>query len=94
MPAHKPRMTKTMSNNKVCPRCMIFVMEIKPLFRPGGAAEFFANGGKLPETKVFCNRCHNKNLPNGDEWGWLDITAPSLKNKHIPYDHSQVRRRS
>ena len=88
----RPRMIEVMSNNKVCPRCMVFCMERKPHFKPGGAALFFAHGGRLPETKVFCKKCMNADLPNGDEWGWADVTDSFLKNVHLEYDMRNVKR--
>jgi len=90
----KPRMVKVVSNNKVCPRCILFCMEVKPFFPARGAALYFAEGGRLPETKVFCQNCSNKNLPNGEEWGWIDVTDPSLANLHLEADLKNIRRRS
>jgi hypothetical protein len=90
--SNRPRLVEVMSNNKVCPRCMVFCFERKPIFKPGGAALFFANGGRLPQTKVYCKKCMNRNLPNGDEWGWNDVTDISAKNVHLEYDMRNVRR--
>ncbi len=77
---NKLRMIETISNSKVCPRCMIFCMERKPWFKHGQSAVFFVNKGRLPETKVFCkNGCHEM-----ADWGWRDITETMFDRKHIP----------
>lgn len=91
--ADKPQLVEVMSNSKVCPRCMKFCFEVKPKFKYGQAAVYFARGGRLPQTKVYCKICNNKRLPNGDEWGWLDVTDNLIpKNVHLEYDMRNVRR--
>ncbi len=77
----KLRLIEVVSNSKVCPRCMIFCMERKPYFKYGQSAIFFANKGRLPETKVFCKNGCSVRFP---DWGWLDVMDPKLFGKHIP----------